>query len=326
MTAVPGVDWQVATDTGRFLVPPGIDLPRTEAAALVADLRHCAGRAVDAVAQASELDQRADAEVLIVGRDAWLQATCAMSASMLAATGQQPPVSLGERVGARLAGVQLGAAFAFVATRILGQFDPYSTAGRLLLVAPNISAAERAMGLEPHGFRQWVCLHEQTHAAQFGAAPWLAAHLLELMRAMFDEDEDEDDDPPRPHEAGTLLMSGAHQSTFDRITAVMSLLEGHADVIMDRAATGLVPQVALLRAAMEARRDASGLVQVIARLLGLRAKREQYLRGATFCREVIARAGVPTLNQAFTAPEALPSLTELHDPGQWLRRVPQRVG
>jgi len=121
-------------------------------------------------------------------------------------------------------------------------------------------------------------------------------------------------------------MSGAHRSTFDRITAVMSLLEGHADVIMDRAATGLVPQVALLRAAMEARRDASGLVQVIARLLGLRAKREQYLRGATFCREVISRAGVPTLNQTFTAPEALPSLTELHDPGQWLRRVPQRVG
>ena len=108
------------------------------------------------------------------------------------------------------------------------------------------------MGLEPHGFRQWVCLHEQTHAAHFGAAPWLAAHLLDLMRAMFDEDEVEDDDPPRPHGAGTLLMSGVYQSTFDRITAVMSLLEGHADVIMDRAATGLVPQVALLRAAMEA--------------------------------------------------------------------------
>lgn len=131
----------------------------------------------------------------------------------------RPPGSsrprLGDKVAARLAGAQLGAALAFVATRILGQFDPYSQPGRLLLVAPNIVAAERAMALEPHGFRQWVCLHEQTHRAQFDAAPWLPDHLLGLMRRMFTDDE--------PH---VSLLSAGQGATFDSITAVMSLLEG----------------------------------------------------------------------------------------------------
>ncbi len=325
MTAVPCVDWQVAAATGRFLVPPGVDVGRAEAAAIVADLRTCADRAVAAVAAAAELGEPAEATVLIVGRSTWLEATTGMSQAMLTSIGQCPPATLGEKVGARVAGAQLGAAFAFVATRILGQFDPYSATRRLLLVAPNIVAAERTMAVPPHGFRQWVCLHEQTHRAQFGAAPWLADHLLGLMAGMF-ADEGEPAGADRNAGPAGRLMSARQLATFDQITAVMSLLEGHADVIMDRAATGLVPEVDRLRGAIENRRDAPGLIQVISRLLGLRAKREQYLHGATFCRRVIAQAGVATLNRAFASPELLPTLTELHDPGQWLPRVPQPVG
>lgn len=324
MSAVPGVDWRVAVAAGRTLVPPGLDVSRTDAAETVADLRACAGRAVPAVAAATGL-AAAPVPVLIVDRAAWVRAATDMAESMLTAVGQQPPVSLADKVGGRLAGAQLGAALAFVACRILGQFDPYSPSRRLLLVAPNIVAAERAMGLPPTGFRQWVCLHEQTHAAQFGAAPWLPAHLLTLMAAMFAEDDGQAG-PARTGRPADRLFSGAQLATFDQITAVMSLLEGHADVIMDRAATGLVPQVEVFRAAMENRRDAPGPVQLISRLLGLRAKRDQYLHGASFCREVIAQAGMATLNRAFAVPELLPTLGELHDPERWLQRVPQPVG
>ena len=324
MSAVPCVDWQVAAATGRFLVPSGIDLPRREAAAVVTDLRACADRAVAAVEAASELGSPAEARVLMVDRHTWLQATTGMAEAMLTAIGQRPPAGLGEKVAARLAGVQLGAAFAFVATRILGQFDPYSPHRRLLLVAPNIVAAERAMGVHPTGFRQWVCLHEQTHAAQFGAAPWLPTYLLDLMATMFADGAEPTGDTRNAGLAGRMF-SADQRVAFDGITAVMSLLEGHADVIMDRAATGMVPQVDLLRAAMESRRDAPGLVQLISRLLGLRAKREQYLRGAAFCRAVIAQAGVVTLNRAFEAPGWLPTLTELDQPERWLQRVPQPV-
>ena len=212
-----------------------------------------------------------------------------------------------------------------MATRILGQFDPYSPIRRLLLVAPNIVTVERAMGAEPHGFRQWVCLHEETHRFQFGAAPWLAQYLLELMRQIFDDDGE-------PGRAGTRqgrtirLMSAGQAATLDRVTAVMSLLEGHADVMMDRAGVGLVPNLDRYRSAFETRRDAPGFAQVISRLLGLRAKREQYLHGADFCRAVIAEAGVGGLNVAFRSPAMLPTPAELHRPEDWLRRVPERVG
>lgn len=313
MTAVPCVDWRLAAATGRLLVPAGPDVARAEVAAMVAELRACADRATAAVAAASGLRTPMDAEVLVVDRDSWLGAATSMSAAMMGAIGQQPPATLGERVGARLAGAQLGAALAFVATRILGQFDPYSPVRRLLLVVPNIVAAERAMGGEPQsfrqwGFRQWVCLHEETHRFQFGAAPWLREHLLGLMAGVFDDDR--------------------RTAAIDEITAVMSLLEGHADVIMDVAGAGLVPQVARLRAAIEARRDATGseFIELVFRLLGLRAKREQYRHGATFCRAVIDRVGVAGLNLAFRAPELLPSPAELHRPEDWLRRVPERVG
>ena len=354
MTAVPCVDWQVATATGRFLVPPGVDVRRAEIAAVVDDLRGCAERAVGAIAAAAELPATGSAQVWIVGREGWVQAATQMARAMLTTVGQQPPAALSEKVGARFAGTQLGAAFAFVGTRILGQFDPYSATPRLLLVAPNIVAAERAMGAEPHGFRQWVCLHEQTHRAQFQAAPWLPGHLLGLIRPIFDESEGPargagliDPQPAAGSaasgpartgrgrrsshrgrtSAGSMgrLMSSAQLNSFDRVTAVMSLLEGHAEVMMDRAAPGLVPQVESLRASIESRRDASGPMQLLYRLLGLRAKREQYLHGASFCRAVIDRAGVATLNLCFTGPGLLPDLNELHQPSSWLDRLPQRV-
>lgn len=319
MSAVPGVDWRVVRATARMLTPAGPDLPRNEAAAAVADLRACAARATEAVAAASALPGPVDAAVLVVDREGWVQAASSMAEAMLGGVGQAPLVTLGERVGGRLAGAQLGAAFAFVGTRILGQFDPYSPQRRLLLVAPNIVAVERAMGVEPHGFRQWVCLHEETHRFQFGAAPWLAGHLLGLMAVVFD-------DSGADARRGLSLLSPGQASGVDEITAVMSLLEGHADVMMDAADAGLVPQVTRLRAAVEARRDAPGWFQFLSRVLGLRAKREQYLHGATFCRAVIAAAGVESLNVAFTAPEALPTPAELHDPQRWLNRVPARVG
>ncbi len=300
------VDWRVASAAGRLFVPAGPEVTRDQAAAVVADLRGCAERASIAVAAASGLPAPAGAEVLVVDRAGWVTAATAMTEAMWRSVGRPPSGTLPGRIGAAFAGGQLGAALAFVATRILGQFDPYSTTPRLLLVAPNIVTAERALAVEPHGFRQWVCLHEETHRFQFGAAPWLSGQLTGLLRDVLDDDR--------------------RTAALDSVTAVMSLLEGHADVVMDIAGRGLVPQVAQLRAAFERRRDAGGLVQLISRLFGLQAKREQYLRGARFCRAVIEEVGVAGLNLAFRAPDLLPTLDELHAPADWLRRVPGRRG
>lgn len=315
---MPALDWSVAAAIGRGLVPAGPELTRDEASQVVAELRSCADRATHAVAAASGLGAPPSAETLVLDRAGWVSAVVSMTESMLRTIGAPTPGTLGEKVTSRFAGAQLGSALAFVGTRILGQYDPYSPTPRLLLVAPNIVAVERSLAVEPGGFRQWVCLHELTHRFQFGAAPWLAVHLLSLLRDVFDD---------AGERSGRLrLLSVPQAAALDKVTAVMSLLEGHADVVMDTAADGLVPQAALLRTRFEVRRDAGGLIQLLSRVLGLQAKREQYLHGARFCRAVIAEAGVDGLNLAFRAPELLPTLDELHDPAGWLRRVPERVG
>lgn len=301
---LPAIDWRVAAATGRLLAPAGPQVSRGEAADAVADLRACATRATDAVAAVSGLSAALPAEVLVLGRSGWIEAATAMTAAMLHSAGQAPAVTPLERLAAGVAGGQLGAALAFVATRILGQFDPYSASPRLLLIAPNIVATERTLRVEPHGFRLWVCLHEQTHQLQFGAAPWLARHLLNLLGEVLD---------------------GA-PGALDRMTAVMSLLEGHANVVMDAAGADLVPQAAQLRAAFDTGRNAGGLVEVMTRVFGLRAKREQYLRGAGFCRAVLAEGGFSALNHAFDGPASLPTAGELAEPAAWLRRVPGRAG
>ncbi len=312
------LDWSVVSAAGRLLVPAGPELSRDEAAAVVTELRRCAERATEGVAAASGLDNPQPTDVLVLDRAGWVSAVAAMTEAMLRTIGQAAPASLGEKVSGRLVGGQLGAGLAVVATRILGQYDPYSPTPRLLLVAPNIVAVERSLAVEPGGFRQWVCLHEQTHHLQFGAAPWLSEYLLGLLRGVFD------DAGERP--GGLRLLTVSQTAALDKVTALMSLLEGHADVVTDAAADPLVPQAAVLRTRFEARREAGGMVRVLSRVLGLQAKREQYVQGARFCRAVIAAVGMDGLNLAFRAADLLPTVQELHAPEQWLRRVPERSG
>ena len=164
-------------------------------------------------------------------------------------------------VGARVTGAQTGSLLAFLATKVLGQYElfpPYGETadarpGRLLLVAPNIVAAEQELDVDPRDFRLWVCLHEETHRVQFGAVPWLREHVMTEIRA-FVEETDLDSaavlrrlraaagaayDAVRggtESEGGSLIevvQTPAQREILDRITALMSLLEGHADYVMD---------------------------------------------------------------------------------------------
>ena len=119
------------------------------------------------------------------------------------------------------------------------------------------------------------------------------------------------------------LLAGPEQArTLDRLQAVMSVIEGHAEHVMDAAAAALDPGYARLRERLEARRASrGGLGEVIARILGLELKLRQYTVGKAFCDGVVAEAGIEGLNQVWRAPEALPTLAELEQPQRWLRRV-----
>ena len=232
----------------------------------------------------------------------------------------------------------------FLSSKVLGQFDPFSAAedgtrGRLLLVAPNIVQAGQALNVDPHDFRRWVCLHEETHRVQFTAVPWLGDHLRGLI-ATFTDATDVD-----AAALGKLLTGGVaeivkiirgtsqaslldllqneqQRAVVDQMTGVMSLLEGHADVVMDGVGPDVVPTVASIRSAFEnRRRGANGFDRVIRRLLGLEAKMRQYRDGAVFVRSVTDRVGRDGFNAVWAEPANLPSRAEILAPETWVTRV-----
>jgi uncharacterized protein (DUF2342 family) len=212
--------------------------------------------------------------------------------------------------------------------------------GRILLVAPNILRFERELDADPRDFHLWVALHEVTHAVQFAAAPWLAGWIRQRFQAILDADAEEgrvarlmnaarrlpqlfaDDPPPGAFAVGLLTPPQAEVLT--QVTAAMSLLEGHADVIMDGTGPNLVRSVEELRPRFDARRLARGRLERAARrLAGLEAKTAQYVQGAQFVRAVLAQVGHEGLNQAFTEPTSLPTAAEMEDPAAWIARVLQ---
>ncbi len=118
-----------------------------------------------------------------------------------------------------------------------------------------------------------------------------------------------------------LVQTPAQRVIVDKITAVMSLLEGHADVVMDGVGPAVIPSIERIRQKFDVRRQGQGFDKIIRRLLGLDAKMRQYRDGAEFCRQVIAAVGMPGLNEVWTSPETLPSRAEIAAPAAWLARV-----
>lgn len=328
MEHLPFIDWTVAARTGRRLVAPGPELAPRQIADVVSALRAAAVEATSRIGDVSRLREPADAGVLVVDRASWISANASMAGAMLSAAGAPPtPAGAVNGMRGRAMGAQAGAVLALVGTRILGQFDPFSSPQRLLLVAPNIVAVERELKVNPADFRLWVCLHEETHRFQFGQAPWLREHLLGLLGQLL-TDEGPSPQPGGDHRDGgrlaglaDLFSSPEQRAVFDQVTAVMSLMEGHADVMMDRVGTSVIPTLPAIRRAFENRRDRQGWPALLQKLLGLDLKRAQYRDGAAFCRAVIGRVGVDGFNRVFDGPDLLPALAEIHEPQQWLGRV-----
>ncbi len=348
------VDWAVAASMARRLARPGPTAQRAELVELVESLRTAAAEAVPHVLATTGMRPAPGptpltlGAVYIVDRARWAQANTEVMAAMTHGVAEAVSPD-GMPAAAALAGAaEVGAVLAALSGRVLGQFDPYSghvPGGRLLLVAPNVLQVERALEIDPDDFRLWVALHEQTHALQFAAAPWLADHLRERARGLL---VDVSASSRRLAEArlreklsalgravlgalrgdGVTLANGllteADRATLEEVTAVMALLEGHADVAMDAVGPEVVPSVAVIRERFEARRDGAGrgvFDAVVRRLLGMNAKLAQYRDGAAFVRGVESAVGRDGLNAVWAGPEHLPTAREIADPPAWVRRV-----
>jgi coenzyme F420 biosynthesis associated uncharacterized protein len=333
------VDWDFAVRLGAKIAGNGPAVDRAEGEAVVAELRTDAARATGLVREFTGLDAPEDtAPVLVVDRAGWVRANADAFARVLAPivdtlTRKRPPTGVTRAVGAKVTGAEVGGLLGFLSSKVLGQFDPFHDPhGRLLLVAPNVVHVERELSVDPTDFRLWVCLHEETHRVQFTATPWLRDHLFAEVRALADTMDLPsllEDGLPRAIEAikgnGNLLdavSSPEQREIMDRVTGVMSLLEGHADVVMDGVGPAVIPTVTTIRAAFDRRRQGVGtLDRILRRLLGLEQKMAQYRDGAGFVRGVVDKVGMSEFNAVFAAPENLPSKEEIHHPKRWIKRV-----
>jgi len=335
------VDWDFAVNVGARIAGSGPALPAAETAAVVAELRADADKSTSLVRDFTGLVARDhSAPVLVVDRPGWVRANADGFRTLLdpiaakLAEKKGPPTGLALTVGSKVTGGEVGLLLGFLASKVLGQFDPfYDPDGRLLLVAPNIVHVEQELGVDPTDFRLWVCLHEETHRVQFTAVPWMRDHLFAQMQALADTLQPGnlgDDLVGRVSaavrgEGGSLLEalgSPEQREILDRVTGMMSLLEGHADVVMDGVGPEVIGTVAQIRAKFIKRRAGVGtLDRLLRRLLGLDAKMAQYRDGAKFVREVVDLVGMDDFNAVFAEPDHLPSKAEIAAPATWVARV-----
>jgi coenzyme F420 biosynthesis associated uncharacterized protein len=320
-------------------------VPRDEAELAVTELRELTEKAEEHVRELTGLG--AGLPLLpgeVVDRPGWVRSA---AAGLDALTSNALPRSQGGPFGPLLAGsagVQTGLVLSFLASRVLGQYDPFGgpeRRGQLLLVAPNVVAAQQAMNVAATDFRMWVCLHECTHRLQFTAVGWLRDYFADEVERLIGGLASADAEglaeifgrlPDTLKEArrakslgvGELLQSPQQRQILNRLLALSTLLEGHADYVMDAVGPAVVPSVETIRTRFTARRKGGNLFDRILRsVLGVEAKIRQYAEGAAFTRHVIDTVGMAGFNAVWTSPNTLPTKAEISAPASWVRRVHQ---
>lgn len=240
------------------------------------------------------------------------------------------------------AAVQTGALVGFMSKRVLGQYElvlPSSgkEADSIFFVGPNILALERQHQFKPSEFRTWISLHECAHRAQFLGVPWMRGYFLGLVKEMTNAGVGSSDrvgavigkaiasfreGVPFIGDSGLmgLIASPEQQETLDRVQALMSLLEGHGHVVMNRLGAEMLHTQKRMAALLKGRsQDAK--TAFILKLSGLQMKMRQYEDGDKFIAGVERIAGWEAVSAAWESPEHLPTIVEIADPGAWLRRL-----
>lgn len=342
------IDWELARRTGRTLVPAGPEASAAQIAEAVTELREGAAASEGPVREFTDLHASSStAPVLVVDRPGWISANVDGFRTIMSPLADKVEKSAGpvtRSVGPKVAGAELGGILAFLGAKVLGQFDPFwegadGDVGRLLLVAPNIVDVERTLDVDPHDFRLWVCLHEETHRVQFTAVPWMRDHMQSLVGDFIDATDVDNsavsellnEALPRIGEIlrgdsdltlADLFQNERQGEVVDQMTGLMSLLEGHADVVMDGVGPEVVGSVREIRRKFSQRRKGKGPVdRLIRRLMGLDKKMRQYSEGADFVRKVNERVGLSGFNAVWDKPAHLPSTAEIRDPDAWVARV-----
>ncbi len=347
------VDWDLAQRVAVKVANRGTqpDIRSPAVRSIGRDFAELTEQAERLVADATGLRSESTARARVVNRASWIRANVASFQRLLRPLTDRMSEKIDEsgpvhELTRMLSGAEVGALLGWMSTRVLGQYDLLiieddkpDDQDMVYYVGPNIAALERRHGFPTREFRLWLALHETTHRAQFTGIPWLRRHFLSLVDEALDV---VDPDPGRLLEAGrrilearrvgedpfrqggltALLAPPAQQGILDKLSGMMSLLEGHGDVTMDRAGADRLAEAPRFGRVLRSRRgSARGIAKLLQRIVGIEAKLYQYQAGEAFIAAVERSAGVAFVERAWEGPECLPSMDEIRSPESWIDRM-----
>lgn len=359
---VDAIDWGVAVKVARRLSGSEPFASSYHAASLNEDFRRFTTEAEGLVAEETGLRSlTGSARGRVVTRHEWVLANMRTFRRMLRPITERLGERLGGPLGppARAAaGAEIGALLGWMSKRVLGQYDlllasddggpsdpndplgsPEGDGDVVSYVGPNVLALEKRYAFAPDEFRLWLSLHEVTHRAQFTGVPWMRGYYLSLIDTTLSMAEP---DPAQfvralrraaqqvmaghnPLDDGgivALFASPAQKVALDQVGGLMSLLEGHGDITMNRAGLGRVPSADRFHATLTQRRaEVKGTAKFVRQALGLEAKMAQYAQGERFVEAVEKTRGQAFLSSVWSAPERLPTLMEIRTPALWIARM-----
>ena len=331
VTAIPHLELIRRASRGTMAKGPVVSAEY--AAASVASLRELAQVATREITAVSLLEAPATHETVIVDRAGWVTSNL-NALAVISEIGMEDTKDgedgnpLADRAGA----IQTGLALGWASGKVLGQYEALADPGRLLLVAPNIVQVAQTLDVDERDFQLWVCLHEETHRLQFGAVPWMQDHFIGLIKEMVGAEKLPGSSYPwriirvinslnRADDSSVieLVQSDDQVRIYRKIVALLTLLEGHADFVMDQGGPDLVPSVAEIRKKFEVRRDSNK--KLASRLLGMDEKLMQYRKGEAFVRSCVTEMGIADFNVVWAAPQNLPDMSEIENPAAWRTRI-----
>ena len=345
------VDWDLAQRVAARSAPKDPFADSYHYDSLAPDFEELTAIAEKQVAEATGLHSLAGpARARVTDRPGWVSANIASFQRLLRPITER----LDERVSStpfapvarRVAGAEIGVLLGWMSGRVLGQYDLLVIEDEapeeqdiVYYVGPNVLALEKRFAFPPREFRLWLALHEVTHRAQFTGIPWMREHFLGLVESTVSA---VDTDPKQlldsigqvaasirsghnPLDDGgiaVLFSSPEQREVLEKVSGLMSLLEGHGDVTMDRAGADQIPNAARFGQVLRQRRQQGNVaVKLLQKLIGLEAKLKQYEQGEQFIEEVEGAGGPELLERAWERPENLPTIGEIRDPGTWIARV-----
>jgi coenzyme F420 biosynthesis associated uncharacterized protein len=317
---------------------------------LAEEMQRVTGEVSEIVPVATGLSLPGSPQTVVIDRPEWIDRNVAAFTHLteparrkleerMEASGARSPsaAALAERVMA----AETRALLSVLSRRVLGQYELVLPTGErgdvVAFVGPNILQMERVHQFKPAEFRYWVALHELTHRAQFQGISWMRDYFMGLVTELVESSKPEPGLVGRVieeigqrrssggaivDERGLLGLFGSPEqnAVVDKVQALMSLLEGHGHVVMDRVGAERLKSQARMSRVLKGRRQDKRTAAFF-RLTGLEMKMKQYKQGEKFVLAVEREAGWGTVSIAFRGASSLPDLAEIRDPGSWLRRV-----